>query len=230
MLDALAWLTYEFFNEVLTVGLTLGWGLRVKGRNNVPQCGPALIVANHQSFLDPPTIGTAVPGHIAYMARKTLFKNPAFGFLIRTVHAVPIDQEGIGIDGIKAILERLRQGWRVLVFPEGARTPDGRMQALAPGISLLIKRAGCPIVPAGIAGAYQAYPRGALVPRPAPLFLPPSERSIAVSFGRPRPAESIAGLPRAEMLKVLAEDIAAQVEVAESIRRKPRRREMPRKT
>jgi len=224
MKDAFGWLLYEFFNQTLTFGLTLGWSYRVRGRNLVPKRGPALFIANHQSFLDPPTIGTAVPGHITYLARKTLFDNPAFGWLIRTVNAVPIDQDGIGIEGIRAILEHLAQGERVLVFPEGGRTETGKIQPMMPGISLLIKRARCPIVPVGIAGAYESYPRGAWIPKPAPLFLPPSRRALAVSFGPPRSADSVAGLPREKMLAVLAADIAEQFAHAERIRRKPRPR------
>jgi 1-acyl-sn-glycerol-3-phosphate acyltransferase len=224
MKDAFGWLLYEFFNQTLTFGLTLGWSYRVRGRHRVPRRGPALLIANHQSFLDPPTIGTAVPGHITYLARKTLFDNRAFGWLIRTVNAVPIDQDGIGIEGIRAILDELGRGGRVLVFPEGGRSDDGRLQPLMPGISLLVKRARCPIVPIGIAGAFESYPRGAWLPKPAPLFLPPSRRALAVSFGPPRPAETVAGLPREKMLALLAADIAEQFAEAQRIRRKPRPR------
>jgi 1-acyl-sn-glycerol-3-phosphate acyltransferase len=223
MSDAFRWLTYEFCAQTLTLGLTLGWSFRVAGRKNLPMSGPVLIVANHQSFMDPPTIGDACRRHITYLARKTLFENPVFAFFIRTVNAVPVDQDGIGIDGMRAILAKLQEGHAVLVFPEGSRTEDGSLQPLMPGVSLLIKRARCPIVPVGIAGAYQAYPRGAKFPMPSPLFLPPTDRAIAVSIGRPRDAKSIADLPRDEMLKVLTADIAAQLAEAEKLRRKPGR-------
>ena len=77
----------------------------------------------------------------------------------RRLNCVPIDQEGIGIEGIRNIIARLEAGHPVLVFPEGERTHDGKMQPLKAGIALLFKRVRVPILPAGIVGAYQAWPR-----------------------------------------------------------------------
>src|SRR6185436_3601001 len=105
-------------------------------------------------------------------------KNPLFAALIRSLNAVPIDQEGIGKDGIRTILEQLQLGRAVVVFPEGERTPDGRMLPLKPGIHLLIKRTQAPIVPVGIAGAFDAWPRGRRFPMPAPLFWPAGKGTI----------------------------------------------------
>lgn len=227
MPNAFHWLAYEFTAHFLTFALTLGWSFRVSGRNNLPRSGPVLIVANHQSFLDPPTIGVACRRHISYLARKTLFENPAFSFLIQTLNAIPIDQEGMAKDGIKGILTKLELGQAVLVFPEGARSEDGGMQPLAPGISLLIKRVRCPIVPVGIAGAYAAWNRYSKLPKPSPIFLPATDRTMAVAIGEPRDAHSVADLPRDEMLRVLAQDIAGMHAVAERIRRKPARTYLP---
>lgn len=217
------WLAYEFTAKFLTLALTLGWSFRVHGRRNLPAKGPVLIIANHQSFLDPPAIGAACNRHIVYLARKTLFNNPAFSFLIRTLKAIPIDQEGIAKDGIRGILAKLEEGWPVLVFPEGSRCDDGSMLPLAPGISLLIKRVRCPIVPVGIAGAFASWSRFRKLPVPSPLFLPATDRTIAVAIGRPRDPETVAHLPREEMLRVLAADIQAAFDQAEAIRRKPSR-------
>lgn len=222
MSDTVHWLAYEFTAQFLTFAMTLGWSLRVTGRRNLPVSGPALIIANHQSFLDPPTIGVACNRHIAYLARKTLFNNPAFGFLIKTLNAVPIDQEGMAKDGIKGILARLEAGLPVLVFPEGARSENGGMLPLAPGISLLIKRVRCPIVPVGIAGAFAAWNRYTPLPRLSPIFLPATDRTIAVAIGEPRDADTVADLPRHEMIEVLRKDIAKMHGEAERIRRKPR--------
>src|SRR4051812_6765267 len=179
---------YDF--AYCTTGLTylLGWSLRVEGVHNIPRTGPALLVANHQSFLDPVAIGLATPRRLSYLARKTLFTNRYFGGLLQAVNCVPIDQEGVGKEGMQAILDRLKAGRAVLVFPEGERTGDGAMQAFRPGISLLIKRVQAPIVPIGIAGAFEAWSRDRKLPRLAPLFLPASHRTIAVSVGPPRSA------------------------------------------
>ena len=77
MHSRLHWLTYELTYWNLLFGLTLGWSLRTRGRQNVPKTGPVLVLSNHQSFLDPPTIGVCCPRHLAYLARKPLFDTNA---------------------------------------------------------------------------------------------------------------------------------------------------------
>src|SRR5436190_16924901 len=138
--------------------LLIGFSFRAAGRFNVPRRGPVLLIANHQSFIDPPAIGIAAPRHLHYLARKTLFKKGGMGLFLRVVNSVPIDQEGVGKDGMRAILARLEAGQAVLVFPEGERTPDGQVHPLRPGIGLLLKRVRAPIVPVAIAGAFEAWP------------------------------------------------------------------------
>ncbi|HEV2948308.1 MAG TPA: lysophospholipid acyltransferase family protein, partial [Gemmataceae bacterium] len=141
MHDALSYLWYESFFWVSGPAMTLGFSLRTDGMRHVPKSGPALLIANHQSYLDPDLVGIAARRHLCFLARKTLFQNKVFAWLIRTLEAIPIDQEGIGIDGIRDILDQLQAGRAVLVFPEGERTHDGQLQPLRPGVSLLIKKA-----------------------------------------------------------------------------------------
>lgn len=198
----------------------LAFSLRATGRANVPKRGPVLLISNHQSFLDPPGIGIETPRLLSYLARKTLFDNPVLGLILRLLDSVPIDQDGVGKDGIKNILKHLEAGRAVLVFPEGERTPDGNMHDLKPGISLLLKRVRCPIVPVGVAGMYAAWPRHQKLPCPSPLFLAPTPRTLAVAFGKPRDPATLDGLSRDEMLAVLRDDIAEMIKEAEAIRRK----------
>src|SRR5262245_12817842 len=127
----------------------------------MPATGPVLLIANHESFLDPLAVGLAVRRKVHYMARTTLFKPALFGKYLRSVGCVPVDQEGVAKEGLKTSLELLNAGKPLLIFPEGERSWQGTMQAFKPGILLLIKKAPVPIVPVGIAGAYEAYPRGA---------------------------------------------------------------------
>ncbi|MBM4050939.1 MAG: 1-acyl-sn-glycerol-3-phosphate acyltransferase, partial [Planctomycetes bacterium] len=82
--------------------------VRLFGRANVPAEGGVLIVCNHQSFLDPMLIGMALPRPVEFLARKSLFKNPFFGWLIRSVHALPIEREGRDVHAIKDAIRRLR--------------------------------------------------------------------------------------------------------------------------
>lgn len=145
--------------------------VRCHHRERIPATGGFLLLSNHQSFLDPPLCGMVVPRRINYLARETLFKNPLFGFLIRSFDAIPIDREGLGIGGLKETLRRLKRGEIVLLFPEGTRSPDGEIQPLKPGFSALVDRGGVPIVPMAIDGAHEAFPRKAKLPRPAVIHL-----------------------------------------------------------
>jgi 1-acyl-sn-glycerol-3-phosphate acyltransferase len=214
------YLLYEVTYWLSMALMTLGFSLRSEGRQRVPRTGPALIVANHQSFLDPVLVGLCSRRHLCFLARKTLFRFPPFAWFIRTLGAVPIDQEGVGKEGIRVILEQLRAGQAVVVFPEGTRTPDGALHALRPGIHLLIKRTQAPIVPVGIAGAFQAMPSGQPLPTPAPLFLPAGRATLAVAVGRPLDARHYATMDRAAALAELFIELRKVAQRAERLRRK----------
>jgi 1-acyl-sn-glycerol-3-phosphate acyltransferase len=220
MSGRLSYLFYEglFFLSFCT--FSLGWSLRVRGRQNMPRTGPVLVIANHQSYLDPLLVGLASPRHLSFLAKKSLFDYGLFSFLIRCLHAVPIDQEGVGKEGLKTILQQLHQGRAVLVFPEGSRTDDGKLLALRPGIQLLLKRVDAPVVPIGIAGAWDAWPRHQLVPYPAPLGLPANRRTLAVSVGKPVDGAHYAKLPREEALKELTHVLSTEHKNAVRLRRK----------
>ncbi len=200
--------------------LTLGFSLRVSGGRRIPRDGALLIIANHQSMLDPVLVGLASPRMHAYLARDTLFKNRMFSWLIKRLQAIPVDQEGMAKEGLRAILRALEAGRAVVIFPEGSRTEDGKIGRLMPGISLLVERSGAAVVPVGIAGAYAALPRGQVCPRFSPLFLPAEPSAIAVAVGKPIASQELAGLPRRELLDRLHRDLETVQSQAEKIRRK----------
>jgi 1-acyl-sn-glycerol-3-phosphate acyltransferase len=214
-----AW--YDVAYWACAFGLTLGFSLRTEGARHVPRRGPALVIANHESFLDPPLVGVAARRPLRALARQTLFRKPISGWLLRSLYAVPIDQEGIGIEGLRVVLRLLQAGEAVLVFPEGHRSRDGAMRPLLPGIQLLIKRAQAPVVPVGIAGAYDAWPPGHKLPVPAPLCLPATPRTVAVSIGQPLDGRRYAGLPRERSLSDIASELRRAADRAERLRRKP---------
>lgn len=194
--------------------------LRIEGGAHIPRTGPALLIANHQSFLDPILLGLCSSRPLRYLARRTLFKNRILGGVIRALRAVPIDQQGVGTEGLRTILGELQAGEAVVVFPEGERTADGRMQPLRPGVHLLIRRTQAPIVPVGIAGAYEAWPRQRKYPLPAPLFPPAGRGTIAVAVGRPLAPERFAELPREQALGELSVVLQKLHARAEALRSK----------
>ncbi|MFL5240916.1 MAG: lysophospholipid acyltransferase family protein [Gemmataceae bacterium] len=218
--QALGYAWYEMAYWIAMTVLTLGFSLRYTGKRNLPKSGPVLLIANHQSFLDPLAVGLASPRHLSFLARKTLFNNRLFGGLLRSLNTVPVDQQGIAKEGMKAILEKLKEGRPVLVFPEGERTWRGNIQPLKPGIQLLIKRTHCPIVPVGIAGAFDALPRTRPWPLFSPLFMPATRGAIGVAVGKPLDSERYAAMPREQMLLELEKELEKVHAEAERIRRK----------
>ena len=135
------------------------FGLRIIGRENLILSGPVLVASNHQSYLDPPLIGNLYQTEMVFFARKTLFTG--FGkWLYPQWNAIPIDQEKPDMSSMKTVIRKLKEGWRVLVFPEGARTLDGEIGPAAPGIGMIAAKAGVPIQPVRIFGADKALPRG----------------------------------------------------------------------
>jgi 1-acyl-sn-glycerol-3-phosphate acyltransferase len=209
--DFVYWSSFTFFG--------LGFSYRRRGWANVPKEGPLLLVANHQSMFDPVLVGLASRRYLSYLARKNLFEQPVLAPVIRKLNAIPIDR-GLGKDGIQAVLHALGEGQAVLVFPEGERTYTGEFQPLKPGISLLIKRIQCPIVPVGIAGAFAAWSRHAKLPAFSPLFLQPGPSTIAVVVGKPIDPARYARMDRDGMLADLQRAMAAEQVEAERLRRK----------
>jgi 1-acyl-sn-glycerol-3-phosphate acyltransferase len=214
------YLWYELTWYVSFTGFTLFNSLRVEGRENFPMTGPALVITNHQSFWDPLLNGLSTRRHQSFVARRSLFKNRFFAWVINRLNAVPINQEGVAKEDIKAILKKLQEGRAVVVYPEGGRTNDGKLGELQPGIVLLIKRVQAPIVPVAIAGAYNAWPRTSKLPRVSPLFLPANEATIAVSVGKPIDGRRFADMKREQILQELSEEMRKVEQRAEKLRRK----------
>lgn len=161
------WLGKHIFHEV-ACGL---FDLRIIGEEKMRFAGPALIACNHVSFLDPPFIGQAFDEPIHYFARKTLFDHPIAGWILREWQSIPIDRDKPDASSLKATIRFLRQGEKVLIFPEGTRSPDGTLQPAEAGVGLFIAKSKAPVLPIRIFGSYEAYPRGAKTLRPARITL-----------------------------------------------------------
>ncbi len=135
------------------------FGLRIIGGENLITEGPVLVASNHQSFLDPPLIGNLYKDEMVYLARKTLFTGIT-RWLYTQWNAIPVDQDRPDMASLKTIIRKLKEGRRVLVFPEGERTSDGQLGEAAPGIGLIAVKSGAVIQPVRISGAREALPRG----------------------------------------------------------------------
>lgn len=152
-------LWYEFLRYLLQLMAVLVYRIRVTGRENIPATGGVLLVSNHQSHLDPPFVGIGCPRHVNFLARQSLFRFAPFRWLITSLGVIPLDRKGMGISGLKESLRRLKRGEIMAIFPEGARSSDGRIGRFMPGFAALAVRSGTAILPAAIDGAYRAWPR-----------------------------------------------------------------------
>lgn len=209
--DCVYWASFTAF--------TFGFSYRKAGWHHMPKSGPVLVLSNHFSMFDPVLVGLASRRYLSYLARKNLFEQRGLAPLIRSLNAIPIDREA-GKDGLVAVLDSLSAGRAVLMFPEGERAHENKVQELKPGVSLLVKKAACPIVPVGIAGSFGAWSRFRKVPKPSPLLHPPTDSTIAVSVGEPLDGARLAGMKRDAVLAELQTALVRQHAHAEAIRRK----------
>jgi 1-acyl-sn-glycerol-3-phosphate acyltransferase len=133
---------------------------RILHRERMIQNGPVILAMNHQSFLDPPLAGTACNRAIYFLARRSLLESPVLGWLLPKLNVIPVNQEGIDRNALKVLIRMIREGNCALVFPEGSRTPDGKLQPAQPGVGLIIAKTRAPVVPLRIFGAFDAWPIG----------------------------------------------------------------------
>ncbi len=167
---------YELGRALSRVAATLAWRLRVRGRRHLPARGGAILASNHQSFLDVLVIATGSPRPVGFMARSTLFRPGWCGVLLRDLGVVPVGRDRPGPSEMRTVLERLAGGGLMVVFPEGSRTTDGSLGEMRGGVAFLARRAGVPVVPVLVQGAFEAWPRGRRFP---------GTGRIRVAFGRP---------------------------------------------
>lgn len=164
-------LWYRCCRALARIGSRLYFGLRVFGVEKVPRRGAVLLVCNHQSFLDPVLATVALPRECHYMARDTLFNGGRFQRLIESLNAFPVKRGSADIGAIKETLKRLKQGALITIFPEATRSEDGAVRPMQPGVVMIARKAGVPLIPTLILGAFEAWPRTSRKPRPARILV-----------------------------------------------------------
>ncbi|GHT23007.1 1-acyl-sn-glycerol-3-phosphate acyltransferase [Planctomycetales bacterium] len=209
--NRLSWnqrLSYGIARVLVNLFFMIFYGVRFYGSNNMPREGGVVVIANHQSYFDPPLIAAGLARRrLNFLARKGLFQFKPFALLIDHLDAIPLDNSGIGFAGIKESLKRLRNDEMILIFPEGERTWDGTVGDFLPLSLSLAQRAKTPILPVAITGCYEAFPRTQKFPR---LW-----GKIKVIYDKPLSYEEIKDLSEEE-LRFLCEK--KTVELYDSIR------------
>ena len=197
----IAWLTFRTMYATY-----FRW--RVFNPERVPRTGAVILASNHASFLDPPLVGSGLHRAINYLARESLFRFPPVGWLLHSWHAVPVDRDGGGAAGLKAILDRLLAGGGIILFPEGTRTKDGQLQPARSGIGLTVIKSDAPVVPVRVFGTFEAYGRHITIPRP---------HRVAVKYGKPMYFEKLRAEAKAcdkPRLKEIYQEVTAEIMAA----------------
>ena len=129
--------------------------------HKLPAEGPVIAAPNHVSYLDPEMVGAAITRECAFMARHDLWENRFLAWLLPKLGSFPVNREKPDRASIRSALEALERGLCLVIFPEGARSVDGRLRAAEPGIALLVQKSGAPVVPVALIGSERMLPVGA---------------------------------------------------------------------
>jgi 1-acyl-sn-glycerol-3-phosphate acyltransferase len=163
--------TYSFLRGLVDVVGRLYFRRRIEGREHVPSEGPVVFASNHQSFLDIPLVAQATRRHVCFVARRSLAGSRLLGWIMAQCGAVLVSRGESDRAAVRDMIGHLERGDTVAIFPEGTRTRDGRVGEFQRGALLVARRAGVPIIPIGIRGTFEAWPRGGGFPRPQRLVL-----------------------------------------------------------
>jgi 1-acyl-sn-glycerol-3-phosphate acyltransferase len=172
-------------NGVMFFVRAVGVRVRVMGRERIP-AGVCLFVANHTSSADAPAVVGAIPRRIAILLKQSLFKWPIAGQAFHLARFIPVNREerDSALESLEKATEALRAGQSFLIYPEGTRSPDGRLQEFKKGAVVMAIKAGVPIVPMACSGAHRIMEKRSLVIHPGEIlveFLEPIDAS-AYSF------------------------------------------------
>ena len=177
-------------------------GYRARGQERLDEAEGGLVLANHQSFLDPLLIGLPLHRPISYVARDSLFTIPVIGWILRNTYVMPISRESASSASLRETIRRMQHGYLVGLFPEGTRTETGEVGPFKPGFVALIRRAKLPVYPVGIAGAFQALGRKS-------WFLKPTR--VRVVVGEPISVEELAQFAGRDKDDALIEFVRSRV-------------------
>jgi len=179
----------------------VGVRVRVKGVEHIPQ-GVCLFAANHTSSADAPAIVGAIPRRVAILLKESLMKWPIVGQAFRSAHFIPVNRAArdSAIVSVEKATEAMKAGQSFLIYPEGTRSPDGRLQEFKKGAVVMAIKAGVPIVPMACSGAHLIMEKKSLVIRPG---------EIVVEFLEPIDASKFAFEDRDVLNKVVHDAMAA---------------------
>jgi 1-acyl-sn-glycerol-3-phosphate acyltransferase len=193
-LEHLSKFGYRVGKFLTSVFITIFYRTKLYGKENIPESGGFLMICNHQSFLDPMFCARPIKQSIFFLAKDTLFKG-LFGKLLYWVNTRPVKRGEGDLKAMRGMIEILKNGNGVCLFPEGTRSEDGRISDIKPGFILLCRRAKVPVLPIVVEGAYDIWPKGRKRPR--------LSGKVVVRIGKLIPCEHILSMPQ--------DDFAAEI-------------------
>lgn len=196
-------LWYLFWKTLVWVIGKLAFRLRIEGREHEPPQGPFIVAANHASALDPPLVGTSLHHRASYMGKQELFAVPILGPLLRSIGVFPVRRGEADHRAIRTSLDVLASGGVLVMFPEGTRSADGRIQKPEPGAALIALRTGVTVLPVAVRGSYRILPKGTRWPR---------FQQITIRMGPPLTVPRIDGRLNRQMLEEWGGQIIAAIE------------------
>ena len=170
------------------IGARLYWRIRLEGTQHIPADGPLIIAPNHVTYADPVLVWLPIRLRVHFMAWDALFDVPVLSWLIRRLRAFPVQLESADPRSTREAVRLLQAGQSVMIFPEAARSPDGRLQRFRPGAFRLASSLQVPVLPVTILGGHDSWPPGRVLPRPGqlsivyhPVISPPREPDARVA-------------------------------------------------
>jgi len=170
-------LSYKIVYSLARFFFKVFFRLKIYGVETHFRSGSAIIAANHTSFYDPPVLSISCPEEVHFLAKGTLFDIPLLGRLIRVLNSHPVARGASDTQTLKMMIQLLGEGKKLILFPEGQRSYTGELLQMERGLSFLVQKARCQIIPAYIDGAFVAWPPDKRFPK---LF-----GKMAVVFGSP---------------------------------------------
>ena len=193
MIDRLD-VAFTSLRAVVRPAFAVAFRLKTSGRENLPRVGPAILAANHASFLDPILIGVCARRPVRFLVANDFYRDRRLHAALRWLGAIPVGGDAGLIRSFRLITGVIRQGGLVGIFPEGGITRDGAMRPFRTGAAVLALRMGVPLVPIRLNGTFDALPRYAKWPRFVPL---------SVHIGRPIPV-AVRTNPSSEEISLLS--------------------------
>ncbi|NOY53364.1 MAG: 1-acyl-sn-glycerol-3-phosphate acyltransferase [Deltaproteobacteria bacterium] len=153
----------HFFARLWARTIIAASGVRVKvrGERNLPVDSAIIVTSNHQGYFDIFVLMGYLPRHLGWIAKKELYRIPVFSFAMRRYGNIMIDRSNRerARRSLKAAADKIREGQSVLIFPEGTRSPDGKVHAFKKGCYYLAEASGAPIIPVSISGSFEVMPK-----------------------------------------------------------------------